>query len=166
MSYIKGWMVKSNLVISLVLYLNSGTLILLLFWWPDSGSLFFNIVFTKSHDGIELLGNTLSAKKKTFQVDFYEDWSLLCARAPTKAWMEEEFWSGTVFCYHNCSDLLWEKFVLVSGYWGQEKWVEKKFCKFEARPWICNVFEIHFSWSQHPGKIQNYTRQIIQTVKG
>ena len=23
---------------------------------------------------------------------------------------------------------------------------------------ICNVFEIHFSWPQYPGKIQNYTR--------
>ena len=26
------------------------------------------------------------------------------------------------------------------------------------RPRICNVFEIHFSWPQNPGKIQNYTR--------
>ena len=26
------------------------------------------------------------------------------------------------------------------------------------RPRICNVFEIHFSWPQYPGKIQNYTR--------
>ena len=25
------------------------------------------------------------------------------------------------------------------------------------RPRICNVFEIHFSWPQNPGKIQNYT---------
>ena len=32
---------------------------------------------------------------------------------------------------------------------------------------ICNVFEIHFSWPQYPGKIQNITlEQIIQTVKG
>ena len=26
------------------------------------------------------------------------------------------------------------------------------------RPRICNVFEIHFSWPQYPGKFQNYTR--------
>ena len=26
------------------------------------------------------------------------------------------------------------------------------------RPRICNVFEIHFSWPQYPGKNQNYTR--------
>jgi hypothetical protein len=31
---------------------------------------------------------------------------------------------------------------------------------------ICNVFEIHFSWPQYPGKIQNTLEQIIQTVKG
>ena len=29
------------------------------------------------------------------------------------------------------------------------------------RPRICNVFEIHFSWPQYPGKIQNYTRTNI-----
>ena len=35
------------------------------------------------------------------------------------------------------------------------------------RPRICNVFEIHFSWPQYPGKIQNYTiKQKNQTVKG
>ena len=38
-----------------------------------------------------------------------------------------------VFCYHNCSNKLWEKNVLV---WGK---------KIESRK-FCNVFEIHFSF--------------------
>ena len=42
-----------------------------------------------------------------------------------------------VFCYHNCSNVLWEK-------------IEKKVCKFEAvRPRICNFFEILFSSHQN-----------------
>ena len=48
-----------------------------------------------------------------------------------------------VFCYHNCSNVLWEKIVSV---WGK-KVNREKVCKFEAvRPRICNVFEIHFSF--------------------
>jgi hypothetical protein len=31
------------------------------------------------------------------------------------------------------------------------------------RPIICNVLEIHFSWPEYPGKIQE---QNVQTVKG
>ena len=45
-----------------------------------------------------------------------------------------------VFCYHNCSNVLWEKIVLV---WGKK--IEKRVCKFEAfRPRIWNIFEIFF----------------------
>ena len=48
------------------------------------------------------------------------------------------FYMEMVFCYHNCSNVLWKKIVLV---WGKKN--EKKVCKFEAvRPRICNVFEI------------------------
>ena len=32
------------------------------------------------------------------------------------------------------------------------------------RPRICNVFDIHFSWPQYPGKIQNYTRKFFLTI--
>ena len=49
-----------------------------------------------------------------------------------------------VFCYQNCSDLLWEKIVLV---------IEKKLLKLEAEGW-------EFA------KILRSLDQFIQTVKG
>ena len=60
-----------------------------------------------------------------------------------------------VFCYHNCSDLLWEKFVLVS------QGTEAK--KSESQK--------TFSWLTFLGlitleKFKITLEQIIQTVKG
>ena len=40
----------------------------------------------------------------------------------------------------------------------QHEKIEKVLQIRGRRPRICNVFEIHFSWPQYPGKIQNYTR--------
>ena len=50
-----------------------------------------------------------------------------------------------VFCYQDCSDLLWEKIVLFSD--------REKLLKFEAEGW-------EFS------KILRSLEQLIQTVKG
>ena len=51
-----------------------------------------------------------------------------------------------VFCYHNCSNVLWEKNCSSVR---KKKWIEKKVCKFEAvRPRLCNVFEVNF-FSKH-----------------
>jgi hypothetical protein len=49
-----------------------------------------------------------------------------------------------VFCYQNCSDLLWEKIVLV---------IEKKLLKFEAE-------------GREFAKFLRSLEQFIQTVKG
>ena len=49
-----------------------------------------------------------------------------------------------VFCYQNCSDLLWEKIVIV---------IEKKLLKFEAESW-------EFS------KFLRSLEQLMQAVKG
>ena len=62
-----------------------------------------------------------------------------------------DFNKKMVFCYHNCSDLLWEKFVLACNF---EFFQGNEAKKSESR----KSFEIHFSWPQNPGKIQNYTR--------
>ena len=48
-----------------------------------------------------------------------------------------------VFCYQNCSDLLWEKIVLISKFKAESQEFAKK--TFEIRSWrprICKIFEI------------------------
>ena len=71
-----------------------------------------------------------------------------------------------VSCYHNCSELCTVRKVCSSVILNFSRVLRPRKVNREKvlqirgrRPRICNVFEIHFSWPQYPGKIQNYTRK-------